>query len=980
MHAFRHLFLPSVIALSVLLAGALTGSRAQVMTDGSLGAQMTLTGPRHTIGHELGEIRGRNLFHSFHDFNIKTGESANFTGPSTINNIINRVTGGNPSFINGALRSDIDGANLFLLNPNGLMFGAEARLDITGSLHVSTAEALHFADGKRWLTGNPAAGGLSVATPSAFGFLVDNPAGIAIEGSRLDVPVDKELSIIGGDLIISGGELIAPHGRIQLTSVGTAGDVPAPQADASGTYDMDHFARMGDIRLTDQAIIDSTGEGGGTVTIRGGNLVIDRAFVGAETRGASSGGIIDVAIRDHMTVTGGSFDGKSSGLSTTTRTESATGDAGDIRISAAIVEMMDNTRIQSRNRDQSTGDAGTVVMQVGELIITERGQVSASARDGRGAAGSVTVTATDRVTIIGNNTGLSVDSNNRGQAGQIALTAPTVTLRDGGRIRARNDHRRATAGRIHVNAQRLELIDGGHIETSAGHRRGEESAGAIFITVDSLIISGPDSGVASVTSGRGNAGLIRIDTDTMALTGGAQISAAALRRSEGSGGIVQIVATGHVLITGDGMPGRLPGNVTDVTQDEGVSAGTWGTGDAGGVMIEAPTVEMRGRALIHARSRAGSSGNAGEVNLEVGQLTLLDRAQISASSQSEEGAAGRLNIHASASVRITGRNSRANEDFTGFSISNRGEQSGGVMTVSTPTLVLEQGGQLRSKPNDLGGGGRINVLVDQLQLTEGGQISNTTQSSSLSDGGLIDVTARERITISGEESGITSTTQGDGNGGAIRLTTPALMMSDSGILVSDSVKKDGGNAGDIVVAADRVMLTNGARISTIAQGSNGGDIRLTATRTVGLQDSTITASVEGDARTTGGNITLDSELVTLLSSQVTTQASDNAQGGNIQIIATGYLADINSVVDASSSLGIDGTVDIQTISDLSGDVIPLTADFMRPHDLLQNQCAVPFQAGAVSSLVQRDRSGIPATPGGFLPGLFNPKRRALAHP
>lgn len=718
MNAILHPFLQSVICLGLLLAGFPTASRGQVSTDGSVGPQTTLTGPNYTIGHELGEIRGGNLLHSFHDFNINTRERATFSGPSAIDNIISRVTGGSPSFIDGTLQSDIVGANLFLLNPNGLLFGTEAVLNITGSFHASTADALRFADGETWLTGTPSAGGLSVATPAAFGFLGAHPAGIAIEGS-ITVPEGKDISLIGGDLAIAGGHLIAPRGRIQLTSLGAPGEVPSLSADASATLDLDTFARMGDIRVTDEAIIDTTGEGGGTVMIHGGNLIIDNAFVKAETRGRGSGGAIDVAVTDRVAIIG-----NQSGLSTTT--QDARGDAGDIRLIAATVEVRDNARIQSRNRDGS-GDAGTVVMEVGELTITDSGQISASARGGRGDAGTVTITATDRVTIVGDNSALSVDSSGRGRAGRIMLTAPTITLRDKGRIRARSDHRRAAAGTIQVNAQRLEIIEGGQIDASALDQNSEEQAGEIVISADSLLISGPDSGVASATRGHGKAGQIHIDTRILELTGGAQISAAALFDSNGSAGTVHIVATDRVLITGDGMPGRLPLKVTNVAQDEGVSAGTWGAGNAGEVTIEAPTVEMSGRALIHARSRAETSGNAGTVKLQVGQLTLMDRAQISASSQSEGGDAGQLNINAAGSIRIRGTGRDDDFDFTGFSISNRGDQSGGVMTVTTPRLRLDDAGQLRSQPNDVGGGGRIEVRVDRLQLTGGGQISNVTR-------------------------------------------------------------------------------------------------------------------------------------------------------------------------------------------------------------------------------------------------------------
>jgi len=105
-------------------------ANAEVSLDGSMGSSGALVGPDYTIGHDLGRLQGANLFHSFNRFNVMTGESATFTGPNTIENVIGRVTGGTSSSIDGLLRSTIQDANLFLINPNGVMFGPNAALDV----------------------------------------------------------------------------------------------------------------------------------------------------------------------------------------------------------------------------------------------------------------------------------------------------------------------------------------------------------------------------------------------------------------------------------------------------------------------------------------------------------------------------------------------------------------------------------------------------------------------------------------------------------------------------------------------------------------------------------------------------------------------------------------------------------------------------------------------------------------------------------
>src|SRR5919198_4344980 len=107
----------SLLSGLVLLQALLAISQAQITLDGSLGPRGPLTGPNYRIGAELGQIRGRNLFHSFGQFNVPTGGSATFTGPNSIANIVGRVTGGEASSGDGTIASTIPHANLFLLNP-----------------------------------------------------------------------------------------------------------------------------------------------------------------------------------------------------------------------------------------------------------------------------------------------------------------------------------------------------------------------------------------------------------------------------------------------------------------------------------------------------------------------------------------------------------------------------------------------------------------------------------------------------------------------------------------------------------------------------------------------------------------------------------------------------------------------------------------------------------------------------------------------
>ena len=129
--------------LAIPILASSLGTNAEVTLDGTLGRSGALPGPDYLIGADLGQQHGGNLFHSFQDFNLNRFESATFSGPNSINNVINRVTGGNSSNIDGLIRSTIS-ANMYFLNPNGIMFGPNARLDVQGSFHASTAHYLRL--------------------------------------------------------------------------------------------------------------------------------------------------------------------------------------------------------------------------------------------------------------------------------------------------------------------------------------------------------------------------------------------------------------------------------------------------------------------------------------------------------------------------------------------------------------------------------------------------------------------------------------------------------------------------------------------------------------------------------------------------------------------------------------------------------------------------------------------------------------------
>src|ERR1700730_3107560 len=178
-----------------------------VVFDGSFGksGSAPFANSNYMIPASFGKQVGNNLFQSFSQFNLMSSESATFTGPSNIQNILSRVTSGSPSSIDGTVSSQIQGANLFFLNPAGVLFGPHAQLDVSGSFAVTTANYVKMVGGGRFNANLGGGDTLTSAPVSAFGFLNGAPAGISVTGSTLNVAPQQSFSVVAGDIGMKGG-------------------------------------------------------------------------------------------------------------------------------------------------------------------------------------------------------------------------------------------------------------------------------------------------------------------------------------------------------------------------------------------------------------------------------------------------------------------------------------------------------------------------------------------------------------------------------------------------------------------------------------------------------------------------------------------------------------------------------------------------------------------------------------------------------
>jgi filamentous hemagglutinin family protein len=954
----------------VLLAGALllqpSFSSAQITLDGTLGQSGSLSGPDYVITDGMGQVRGTNLFHSFDEFNVRTGESATFTGPDTVQNVIGRVTGGSASVIDGLLRCTIPDANLFLLNPWGFLFGANAALDVNGSFHVSTGEYLRCADGGVF-SANPAVPSvLTSSPPEAFGFLGTSPGSIALEGSSLAVPEGKDLSLVGGDISLSGVTVHAPGGRLTLASGASAGEFSLHSSGVIG----DTFSAYGDITLSQGARALASGQGAGSIKIRGGNLVIDDATVGILYTGDGPGGDVEIEATEGLELSGGLIGTVAAGE----------GEGGDVHVTTGTLRMDDGAQI------------GT-------------------STSGNGAAGDVSVSATESITVTGRSAGgqrtaIYSQTDGAGNSGEMRLAAPELTVSDqagvfnltygtgtrGDLTMEVNDllltgDARVAGGDIFVNSDRIAISDGAFIWSMASegaergvveinareslsiYGRGEPNApwrertnplytgihSDVFLNADgdaaNIFVTAPtieiaNSGeISARTYTSGSAGEITIETERLSLLSGGEIAVDSFGSSGfyGPAGRINVRASDSIFISGE-----------NYEHDSGVHSATRSSGNAGQIQVDTPLLTIADGGGISVSTGIFGSGDTGSITLDVGRLEILSGGWVSASS-SGLGDKGLLEINASDSIFIHGGYIFTFGYWSGV---------GCDAVIRTPSLTMT-GGAITSQTDGDRDGGDISIYADEVALSEGARIMS--DSFSYANAGNILVEAGE-ITLTGGAQ-VTSTSEVAGLGGDITLRTENMDLSDGARISAQS--NGTGNAGTITLEVENQFRCQDSAVTTAAQQADGGNIRITAGHLVHLVDGEISAAVGGGPQTVGGNITMGGEYVVLDGSSVIANAYEG-RGGNIGIEAGTFIADPESVVSASSELGIDGTVDIRApVINISGIVAPLPKSFLSAAELLREPCAARIKGGKASSFVVTGRDALPTQPGGPLVSPMN---------
>ena len=416
------LFLSSSLALPV---------KAQITIDGT--TNTTLTNIDTGIRIDGGNRAEGNLFHSFEQFSVLNGSEAFFNNANDIVNIFSRVTGGDISNIDGLLRAN-GTANLFLLNPAGIIFGENAQLDIGGSFLSSTADSIVFSDGVKFLaTDSDEPPLLTINMPIGVN-LGNNPGDIvnrSYNANGLEVATGESITLVGGNINLEGGKLFAPGGRVELGGLSAAGEVAInadgslvfPEGVARADVLLTNGAEIGaeiyastfrdvnsgDIQITGDSVTiqneslittQTSGEGnGGNIEIDANQVKLENSLINASTLSTGSGGTVTIDAAESVEVIGFGFSRlqetlldpallspdsvpdlirnlDASFLQGILALTGGRGEAGGIEINTQRLSILDGSLITTATIDQGSG--GAVVLNTPDLLEINGSIVSTS--------------------------------------------------------------------------------------------------------------------------------------------------------------------------------------------------------------------------------------------------------------------------------------------------------------------------------------------------------------------------------------------------------------------------------------------------------------------------------------------------------------------------------------------------------------------------------------------------------------------------
>lgn len=701
------LVLPVIASAEVTLDGSLSGSNGDQVQGGN--------GFTYDITENLGSVSGNNLFHSFADFNVATGESANYSAAGNIANVITRVTGGNLSTIDGTVSSSIQGASFWFFNPSGLVVGQNAVFDFDGSINLGTFDTLIFEDDLAFSTVPESNTGLSIANPAAFGFLSPGNTGdVVFSDSNLSFNTGQTVEVVGRNVTLDGATLSAEQGEIGLTAFGEQqGQVAVVGNPAEAG------SNLGTVTIENSSEIEVNGPIGGQIRIEGGEIILNNSSLLSETEEDFSQGMT----RGKIGLYGQSIDMTDSLISANARPDQQTGQTAanlvsDIELRATDINLQGNFNFIFSNAFDANSTGGELVIS-GQGMVIDEATVSTSARN-QAAASSLRIEGGHLEMI--NGADITADVTLGASPGSLIIDVDRLDLASGSTISA-DGFGDSAAVEVQISADTMSM--GTNTEIAA--QTTDNSGGGITLDVVESLSMSTDAAITTENFGRGAGADIRINVGNLVMEDGAQITASAL--NIGNGGNISISADNAVRLIGE--PNAESGTrQTEIASKSGDAFREqtlfdnpgYGEGDGGSVLITANSLSLSGGAGILSTSErfqayidfvggpdAVNAGDAGEISIGqessvLSSLNVSGDSRIATSAPFSRG--GNIQILVSEFIGIS------DSAISAFAGGTDVTDSGGNIFID-PELFFMRNAEINANANG-GNGGNIQIVADNI--------------------------------------------------------------------------------------------------------------------------------------------------------------------------------------------------------------------------------------------------------------------------
>ena len=945
----------------ILIFTLILNVHAEIITDSSFGKGQSIQPENNSyqIDAELGKLKGQNLFHSFNTFTIEKGMTAHFTGPITIQRIISRVTGDNISSIEGTIKSSIEGADFFLLNPNGIVFGASAKLDVDGSFYVSTADYLQMTESEKFMTGSTDTNGLVVSAPQSFGFLDQDNASIKFEGAEAIIqkndnersdsfkhinttyPMDNGLTvsgnssfcIIGGQISIEKGVRIGLKDRVNQTKKGSIQLISImSQADVflNNMLDYPKDTQFGQITIKG-SILNTSGKSVGGINIVGNAICMENSIFYLDNFGAQNALPIRMKANSMSFSQGAKIiantyeDGNAAPILLTAQS--------DIRFEEGFSSIYSFSDKYNLDDKDISGNTSSMSILAKNLYLYNGSRIL-SRTHSSGNCSDISIQAVETIKLF------SEDKSSH----ECSIFFDTYGSGE--------------AGRIHLEAKVIEFLNGAKLSVST---QSTGDGGSIYIKAKDFIMSGirydseveKDQGARifvrsyDKTTDAGDSGDLFIHADNFIMADGAQIKAQTY--GFGNGSNLTIIANENIVLKGldgRGFPaminascdqikrksGNKPsGNVTLNAKNIHLKDGAWistqteGKGKAGTIDITAiQKLELSGEcqsiknlakdkktSCIVSSAMLKSKGDGGTINIKANEMLLLNGAYIETGTQSS-GHAGQINIQANTITLM--KTSKTHQ-------SSMIESSTHAKQFDRNTFIT-------------GNGGHVSIHAKNLNLFDGARISTSSIADNISSGNAGDILVNldGTLRISGQNinelestnksSGIYAKSRQQrplqaGKAGKINLAANNIIIDTHGLITTSSNGQS--NAGDINIQTRQSIILTQSNIaseskmpeSENAHGGKAGSIKIIAGGDVQLfQSARITTNAISSG---GGKIDIHSQnALTLIDSDITTNVREGIGNGGDINIRTNLTSMNHSTISANADAGDGGAIYIYT--------------------------------------------------------------------